>query len=284
MKIGFLGLGMMGMPIVDNILTKGEQELYFFARREEVIQKANALGGKQVKSLKELGKACDIIFVLLGNGEQCVECILGDNGILSEMEQGMIVISSTIGVRFMEHIYKSCSEKGIHLIDAPISGGTAKASEGTLTMMLSGEEDAIAVLRPYLQAFCENLYVVGNVPGDSQKIKLLNQLLVGIHMQATAEAFTVAKNIGIDLKMAYDVICKSAGASKMFETRFLSLMEEDYHVRGSVDIIKKDLSLCEEMSDTPLVLGKAAKEIFEDTSEKYDGSEDMCAIVKMYET
>ena len=113
-----------------------------------------------------LGKTCDIIFVLLGNGEQCVDCILGYNGILSEMEHGMIVISSTIGVRFMEHIYKSCNEKGIHLIDAPISGGTAKASEGTLTMMLSGEEDAIAVLRPYLQVFCENLYVVGNTPGD----------------------------------------------------------------------------------------------------------------------
>ena len=68
-----------------------------------------------------------------------------------------------------------------------------KASKGTLTMMLSGEEDAIAVLRPYLQVFCENLYVVGNTPGDAQKVKLLNQLLVGIHMQATAEAFTVAK-------------------------------------------------------------------------------------------
>ena len=130
---------MMGMPIVENILAKGESELYFFARRAEVIQKTNALGGKQVKSLKELGKTCDIIFVLLGNGEQCVDCILGDNGILSEMEHGMIVISSTIGVRFMEHIYKSCNEKGIHLIDAPISGGTAKASKGTLTMMLSGE-------------------------------------------------------------------------------------------------------------------------------------------------
>ena len=231
MKLGFLGLGMMGMPIVENILAKGESELYFFARRAEVIQKTNALGGKQVKSLKELGKTCDIIFVLLGNGEQCVDCILGDNGILSEMEHGMIVISSTIGVRFMEHIYKSCNEKG-----------------------------------------------------DAQKVKLLNQLLVGIHMQATAEAFTVAKNIGVDLKMVYDVICKSAGASKMFETRFLSLMEEDYHVRGSVDIIKKDLSLCEEMADTPLVLGKAAKEIFENTSEKYDGNEDMCAIVKMYES
>lgn len=152
MKLGFLGLGMMGMPIVKNILAKGESELYFFARRAEVIQKTNALGGKQVKSLKELGKTCDIIFVLLGNGEQCVDCILGDNGILSEMEHGMIVISSTIGVRFMEHIYKSCNEKGIHLIDAPISGGTAKASEGTLTMMLSGEEDAIAVLRPLLEA------------------------------------------------------------------------------------------------------------------------------------
>ena len=83
MKIGFLGLGMMGMPIVENILAKGESELYFFARRAEVIQKTNALGGKQVKSLKELGKTCDIIFVLLGNGEQCVDCILGYNGILS---------------------------------------------------------------------------------------------------------------------------------------------------------------------------------------------------------
>ena len=86
MKLGFLGLGMMGMPIVENILAKGESELYFFARRAEVVQKTNALGGKQVKSLKELGKTCDIIFVLLGNGEQCVDCILGDNGILSEME------------------------------------------------------------------------------------------------------------------------------------------------------------------------------------------------------
>ncbi len=153
---------MMGMPIVENILAKGESELYFFCTQSGSYPKNKCLGWKkQVKSLKELGKTCDIIFVLLGNGEQCVDCILGDNGILSEMEHGMIVISSTIGVRFMEHIYKSCNEKGIHLIDAPISGGTAKASKGTLTMMLSGEEDAIAVLRPYLQVFCENLYVVG---------------------------------------------------------------------------------------------------------------------------
>lgn len=287
MRIGFLGVGTMGKPIACNMLAAFPNEkFYFYARKENVKRELADLGAVYVENIPELGNLCNVIFVLLGNGEQCKKCIIEENGLVHSMNGGIIVVSSTIGYDDITHIENICNQQGIALLDAPISGGVEKAQRGNLTFIVSGKQTAYQKIECLLKAVANKIYFVNETVGTAQKIKLLNQILVGIHMSATAEVFSLGERMGLDLYEMYQILIHSAGASNILINRGPSLIARDFSARSTLSIMKKDLTLAYELStqymESPR-LAELCRQMFCQAVDILNPQEDASAIIKLYE-
>ena len=281
-KVGFVGLGAMGYPIAEHIAKEG-YELYFYARRDEVIKKARGFGGVFVPSIEEIGIWSDTVIILVNTYSQCVECF---SKLLTNKKKGTVVLSSTVSPKEASTLGEMCMQKGVSLVDAPLSGGVKGAVEGNLTLMPSGNRLLIESLTPLFKTFTKKIVYAGDKVGMGQTLKALNQLLVGVHMTAVAETFTLGKKAGLDLQTIYEAITSSAGTSRILETRGKTLIDRDFSRRSSLNIQKKDLAVCEDLAlenGAPFFLGSLCKQFFELSANKFDPEEDISAIIKLYE-
>jgi L-threonate 2-dehydrogenase len=259
-----------------------------------------AMGSGMAKSLRraghavhvyELGAACDVVISVVVNAAQTEAVLFGaddasEGGCATAMKPGSVfVMCSTVDPNWSIALEKRLAALGILYIDAPISGGAAKAASGEMTMMSAGSPAAYAKAESLLNAMAGKVYRLGDSAGAGSKVKIINQLLAGVHIAAAAEAMALGLREGVDPAALYDVITHSAGNSWMFENRMAHVLAADYTPLSAVDIFVKDLGLVLDMaraSKFPLPLSSTAHQMFMQASTAGYAREDDSAVIKIF--
>lgn len=281
-KIGMVGLGVMGHSVAENLI-KGGYKLVLFDIRPEAMEDLIAQGAEAVGSLQELGGAVDTIIMMVNSFAQC-QSVMGS--LLETMDHGTIINLGTIAMDDAISLEKQANARGVSMMDCPVSGGSAGAKEGTLTIMASGADELFECYKPMFECFGKKVVHVGSKAGQGQAVKAINQLLVGVHMCATAEAFTLATKCGLDLPLVYETICSSAGMSRIFENRGQFLIDRNFNTRSTLQIQLKDTDIaCKtaEAAGAPMFLGNTARELFKLAVKKYPPTDDSLEVVRLYE-
>jgi L-threonate 2-dehydrogenase len=283
--VGLIGLGAMGNGMAQSLRRAGHAPQVFDVRME--VAKAFAKdGGTACPSLSALGAACDVVVSVVVNAEQTEAVLFGINGCAASMKHGSVfVMCSTVDPNWSIALEERLEKLGILYIDAPISGGAAKAASGQMTMMTAGKNEAYAKAEVFLNAMAAKVYKLGDSAGAGSKVKIINQLLAGVHIAAAAEAMALGLREGVDPAALYEVITHSAGNSWMFENRMAHVLAADYTPLSAVDIFVKDLGLVLDMaraSKFPLPLSSTAHQMFMQASTAGFAKEDDSAVIKIF--
>ncbi len=281
--IGMIGLGKMGHAMAANILKKGHSMMLYDVR-EEAVKDLLPLGAVSADSVAEIGQNCEVVLFMVNTYEQCKTCM---EELLSTMQAGIAIVSSTIQMKEVCELEKMASARGIQLLDAPVSGGTRGAQDGTLTIMAAGDDEVFKKCTSVLSCCGTNILHVGQKVGEGQAIKAINQLLVGIHICAASEAFNLARQCGLDLKKVFETIKISAGTSRIFENRGQYFIDRDFSTRSTLAIQLKDTKIaCDTAADVgaPAILANTCREFYEQAVEKYSPLDDSIAVIQLFES
>jgi 3-hydroxyisobutyrate dehydrogenase len=220
------------------------------------------------------------------NAAQTEAVLFGANGVAPVMKPGAVFISSaTMDPAVARRLAQHVEAKGLHYLDAPISGGAARAASGELTVMASGSPAAFAKARPGLNAMAVKVYELGDAAGFGAAFKMINQLLAGVHIAAACEAMTFAAKQGLDLAKVYEVITASAGNSWMFENRVPHILAGDYKPLSAIEIFVKDLGIIQDMARAeryPVPIAAAALQMYLAASGAGMGREDDSSVARIY--
>lgn len=284
-NIGVIGLGAMGFGVAQSLLRAGFN-VHACDLRPEVLQRFADAGGVPCASPAELGSRCDVVLTLVVNAQQTEAVLFGADGAVAAMQPGKLVIASaTVPPEFALALGRRLAEHGLLMLDAPVSGGAARAASGEMTMMTSGPAEAYALAEGVLAAIAGKVYRLDAAHGAGSKVKIINQLLAGVHIAAAAEAMALGLREGVDPDALYDVITHSAGNSWMFENRVPHILKGDYTPLSAVDIFVKDLGMVLDTARTskfPLPLSAAAHQMFMMASTAGHGGEDDSAVIKIF--
>lgn len=242
MKTGVIGLGSMGYGIARSLLRSGH-DVYGADINPEAVVRLRAEGGSGVDVMSAAPELNAAVVVVL-NAAQTETVLFGERGLAPRLTPGAVVIMCvTVAPDYARSCADRCAARGVHFLDAPISGGSVKAAEGKLSVMASGLAQAFTAARPVLDAIAETVFELGDSAGAGSAMKAVNQMLAGIHIAAMAEAITFAMTQGIDPAIFLKVIPACAGTSWMLENRAPHIVEGDYTPRSAVDIWPKDLGI-----------------------------------------
>ena len=292
-SVGLIGLGAMGAGIAGTLRRKG-YDMHVCDARAGVAQQfvegggsgGNAGGGVACVTPAQAGGACDVVVSVVVNAAQTEEVLFGESGAASAMKPGSVfVMCSTVDPNWSVALEKRLAEIGILYIDAPISGGAAKAASGDMTVMSAARPEAYAAVGAVLDDMAGKVYRLGDCAGAGSKVKIVNQLLAGVHIAAAAEAMALGLREGVDPAALYEVITHSAGNSWMFENRMAHVLAADYTPLSAVDIFVKDLGLVLDTaraSKFPLPLSATAHQMFMQASTAGFGREDDSAVIKIF--
>jgi 3-hydroxyisobutyrate dehydrogenase len=254
--------------------------------REEAVQLFASEGGTACHSPADLGARCEVVMVLVVNAEQTEQVLLGPGGAAPTMKPGSVVIASaTCHPDFVRTLCDQLSAKGIELLDAPVSGGAVGAANGTLALMTSGPDATYQKCEDVLAAISSRVFRFGDVVGLGSKVKIINQLLVGVHVAAAAEAMALGIREGIAPELLYEVIVASAGNSWAFQDRVPRIVAGDFTAMTALDIFVKDLALVLDTarsSKFPLPLASTAYQMFASAACAGYGREDDSAVIKSF--
>ena len=282
---GVIGLGAMGGGMAQS-LRRADFSLHVFDVRRELALTFAEGGGVACESLAELAGVCDVVVSVVVNAAQTEDVLFGPGGCAAAMKPGSVfVMCSTVDPNWSMALEKRLTDLGLLYIDAPISGGAAKAASGQMTMMSSGAPAAYAKAEAVLNAMAGKVYKLGDAAGAGSKVKIINQLLAGVHIAAAAEAMALGLREGVDPAALYEVITHSAGNSWMFENRMAHVLAADYTPLSAVDIFVKDLGLVLDMaraSKFPLPLSSTAHQMFMQASTAGFAREDDSAVIKIF--
>jgi 3-hydroxyisobutyrate dehydrogenase len=285
-NVGVIGLGSMGMGAARSLVRAGLTTFACDVRREALDAFA-AAGGTPCATPAELGAKAGVVLVFVVNAEQSDEVLFGANGAAAAMAPGgVVVMNITAAPDYAERLGARLAERGILMLDAPVSGGAARAQAGEMTIMASGPPAAFAACEAVLAAIATKVYRLGDRPGQGSKIKMINQLLAGVHIAAMAEAMALGIRAGCDPDTVYEVISNSAGGSWMFQNRAPHILAGDYTPLSAVNIFVKDLGIVLDSARKltfPLPLTAAAHQMFLATSAHGHGGEDDAAVIKMFQ-
>lgn len=283
--VGLIGLGAMGSGMAASLRRAGHQ-VHVFDVRREVAETFARDGGVACASLAELGAACDVVVSVVVNAAQTEAVLFGQDGCAAHMKPGSVfVMCSTVDPNWSVALEAKLESMGLRYIDAPVSGGAAKAASGQMTMMTAGRPEAYAVAEPFLNAMAGKVYKLGDSAGAGSKVKIINQLLAGVHIAAAAEAMALGLREGVDAEALYEVITNSAGNSWMFENRMAHVLAGDYTPLSAVDIFVKDLGIVLDVaraSKFPLPLSSTAHQMFMQASTAGFAREDDSAVIKIF--
>jgi 3-hydroxyisobutyrate dehydrogenase-like beta-hydroxyacid dehydrogenase len=281
MKAAVVGLGSMGYGIAASLLRAGHATLGVDARPEPVAR-FRAEGGAS-GTLDEAAPGLDALVVVVLNAAQ-TDSVLADA--LPRLRRGAVVVScATVAPDFARAMAARAGEAGVLYLDAPISGGAAKAAAGRLSVMASGSPEAFAAARPLLDAIAETVFELGDAPGTGSAMKAVNQLLAGVHIAAMAEALTFGMTQGVAPARFLEVISKCAGTSWMLENRAPHVVAGDYAARSSIDIWPKDLGIVLDIARSARFsapIAAAALQQFLAAQGMGLGAEDDAAVAKVY--
>lgn len=246
-RVGFIGLGTMGGHMATNLLKAGFP-LTLFDVNPAVMQPLIERGALAVTSVKEVGARSDVVISMLPNTPDVESVIYGEDGLVAHPPAGRLLVDmSTIAPGAARQIHTDLEGKGIDFIDAPVSGGPVGAQNGTLTIMAGGKPEAFRQALPVLQAMGTTITHVG-AAGAGQTLKLCNQLICGINIQAICEAIALARAAGVDLSIMRDVLMGGSAASWMLDKLGPAMIQGDTSAGFRIDLMLKDLKLVQEMA------------------------------------
>ncbi|MBK1612736.1 3-hydroxyisobutyrate dehydrogenase [Rubrivivax gelatinosus] len=284
-NVGVIGLGAMGVGIAQTLRRNGFK-VHVCDVRPGVAEAFAREGGVACANPAALAAACDTLVSVVVNAAQTETVLFGEGGAAAAMRPGStFIMCSTVDPNWSIALEAKLEATGIHYIDAPISGGAAKAAAGQMTMMTSARPAAYAAAGAVLDGMAGKVYRLGDKAGAGSKVKIINQLLAGVHIAAAAEAMALGLREGVDAAAIYEVITHSAGNSWMFENRMAHVLAGDFTPLSAVDIFVKDLGLVLDTaraSKFPLPLAATAHQMFMQASTAGFAKEDDSAVIKIF--
>ena len=278
------GLGSMGFGIAQSLIKAGHT-VYGYDVTDEPVDRLVKAGGQKAH-FADIASSVDVVVVVVLNAEQTEDVLFGEDGVVASLEAGAAIISSaTVSPDFARQIESRCQAKGIHYLDAPISGGSIKAAAGALSVMASGTPQAFAQARPALDAISEKVFELGAEAGAGSAMKVVNQMLAGVHIASMAEAITFGMTQGVAPDEFLGVISQCAGTSWMLENRAPHVIAGDYTPHSAIDIWLKDLGIVLDIAKDAKFgapLTAAALQQFVAASGSGLGREDDAAVAKVY--
>ena len=285
LSVGVIGLGAMGLGMASSLRRAGHHVSVCDVRLEAAEAFAKN-GGTACKTPSELAQVADIIVSVVVNADQTEQILFGEHGAAPHMKPGtLFIMCSTVAPSWSVALEERLNDLGFLYLDAPISGGAAKAASGEMTMMTSGQAAAYAKAGNTLESMAAKVYKLGDRAGYGSKVKIINQLLAGVHIAAAAEAMALGLREGVEADALYEVITHSAGNSWMFENRMAHVLKGDYTPLSAVDIFVKDLGLVLDTARAtkfPLPLSATAHQMFMQASSAGHGREDDAAVIKIF--
>ncbi|MDE1513984.1 MAG: L-threonate dehydrogenase [Vibrio sp.] len=285
-SVGVIGLGSMGMGAAKSCIRAG-LDVYGFDLNPQALKILAEYGAKAVSTnALELADKLDALLILVVNAEQ-VNSVLFKHGLAAALKPNTpVMVSATISAQDAKQIQANLAKHNLVMLDAPVSGGAVKAEAGEMTIMASGAQSTFEVLEPVLSATATKVYNIGETIGLGATVKIIHQLLAGVHIAAGAEAMALAARANIPLDLMYDIVTHAAGNSWMFENRMKHVVDGDYSPKSMVDIFVKDLNLVSETAKDlkfPLSLSSAALNMFVSASNAGFGQEDDSAVIKIFD-
>lgn len=286
MQVGVIGLGSMGMGAALSALRAGHAvtgcDLRDGARAEFA-----AAGGGAVASADALPQGTEALVVLVVNAAQTEAALFGEKGAASRLAPGAVIISSaTMAPDAAKALAAKAEAAGFLYLDAPVSGGAVKAREGAMTVMASGSAAAFAKAQPVLDAIATKVWTLGSEVGIGATVKVVHQLLAGVHIAAAAEAMALGIRAGAEPQALYDVITSAAGNSWMFENRMARVLTGDDAPRSAVDIFVKDLGLVNDMArglNFPVPMAAQAQQLFTSARGLGQGGKDDGFVIRVWQ-
>jgi 3-hydroxyisobutyrate dehydrogenase-like beta-hydroxyacid dehydrogenase len=281
-KVGFIGLGRMGLPMSYRLLKAGF-DLTVHNRSQGKVQEIANAGAHPATSTAQLTRAAHIVLTCLPDIATVEEVFLGENGIIANAQPGQVLVDhSTVGVKTSKACAVAAQRTGALFLDAPISGGTERAANGTLTIMVGGPKEAYQRALPVFQAMGTTIRHMGPT-GTGTVVKLVNQLLVGIHQVAAAEAMLLGAKSGADPELVFEVVNSGWGQSFMLARNAPVMLDRNFEgIRTQIKLFVKDLGLIQELAqelNTPIPGGDMAFRLFHEAAERGLGDMDGAAIV-----
>ena len=284
MKIGFIGMGIMGKPMALNLLKAG-YDVTVSNRNMAKCEPVVAAGAKS-GSYIEVAENCDVVITMLPNGPQVKAVMLGENGVAAHMKAGSVFIDmSSINPVASKEIAAALAEKGIDMLDAPVSGGEPKAIDGTLSIMVGGKQDVFDKYKEMLGAMGSSVVRCGDV-GAGNTTKLANQIIVACNIRAVAEALTLAQKAGVDPKMVYAAIRGGLAGSTVLDAKGTMMIEGNDKPGFKIDLHIKDLNNvldCAHSVGAPVPMTASVQEVLEWMHFHDGGDKDHSAIAQYYE-
>jgi 3-hydroxyisobutyrate dehydrogenase len=284
-KAGLVGLGAMGAGIAGTLRERGYEMHVCDVRPGAALRFAEG-GGVAWGTPAQVAAHCEVLISVVVNAEQTEAVLFGEDGAAAALQPGScFVMCSTVDPNWSIALEERLNAMGIHYIDAPISGGAAKAASGQMTVMSAARPEAYARAGAVLDAMAGKVYRLGDRAGAGSKVKIINQLLAGVHIAAAAEAMALGLREGVAPEALYEVITHSAGNSWMFENRMAHVLAADYRPLSAVDIFVKDLGLVLDTaraSKFPLPLASTAHQMFMQASTAGFAKEDDSAVIKIF--
>jgi 3-hydroxyisobutyrate dehydrogenase len=288
-KVGFIGLGNMGMPMAQNLL-KAAHAVTGFDLNVDATERLAASGGSTANSIADACKAAEVVITMLPAGEQVREVYLGAGGVLATVEPETLLIDcSTIDVATAREVAQAARDKALAMVDAPVSGGVAGAEAASLTFMVGGEDAAFERARPLLETMGKTIVHAGG-PGNGQAAKICNNMILGASMIVVSEAFLLAEKLGLEAQKLFDISSKSSGQCWSMTSYCpvpglvpTSPANRDYKAGFTAAMMLKDLKLAQAAAratraTTPLGAGAAA--VYERFIESGDSSVDFSGIIR----
>ena len=283
--IGFIGLGIMGKPMARNLIKAG-YPLVVYNRTASKAAELVELGARQLVSPKEVGANAGVVITMVSDSPEVESVVLGDNGVIEGIaEHGVVVDMSSISPITTQHIAAELKGRGVAMLDAPVSGGEVGAVQGTLSIMVGGEESVFLRVKPILESMGKSVVRVGEV-GAGGFAKLSNQIIVAGVLQAVSEAMVLAKKAGVDIRLVYDAIRGGMAGGRTLDMKIPAFVEGRFEPGFKMDLHIKDIK-------NALLAGKAlgvalpstglVHELFSSCSAQGKGQKDHSVIFTLLE-
>ncbi|MCC7372009.1 MAG: NAD(P)-dependent oxidoreductase [Chloroflexi bacterium] len=286
-RVGWLGLGAMGMPMARRLVGAG-YTVTGFDPMPGARETFTSAGGVSVPTAAEACAGADLVFITVATPDQTMAAMFGPSGGASELQAGStVIVMSTVGPAAVRELEQRLGGQGVRVLDAPMSGGVARAERGDLVVMVGGPRALFDSLAEELNALGSTVAYVGEQVGEGQALKLVNQLLAGVHIAAAAEALGFAAALGLDPRAAWEVVRHGAAGSFMLNDRGARMLDAEFEpVRSALDIFVKDMGLvvgAAKAHKLPTPLAAAAEQLYLAGSAEGLGRRDDSAVVTLFE-
>lgn len=284
MKIGFIGLGIMGKPMVKNLLKAGHEVMAYDICKDSVADVVSA-GAKAGASSKDVAAENMLIITMLPNSPHVKTVVCGEHGVLEGAKAGTILVDmSSIAPGASQEIAKACAEKGIKMLDAPVSGGEPKAIDGTLAIMVGGEKALFEEVREVLLTMGASAVYCGDI-GAGNTTKLANQIVVALNIAAVSEAFMLSKKAGVDPALVLEAIKGGLAGSTVMNAKGPMMIDNNFKPGFKIDLHIKDLANALDAGHavgSPLPLTAQVMEMMQTLRADGFGQEDHSALARYY--